>query len=114
MQKAISGYHLLMLLTIIDDKLNATEDAVVVDWLAKSYNTKLPLDEAMTILAGLKKEDFKPHFLKHMDLFYAHSNEKERVEFLQFAMNIIKADGMIDQRENEYFDILFEAWNEGE
>lgn len=114
MQKAISGYHLLMLLTIVDDKLNATEDAVVVDWLAKSYNGKLPLDEQMEILANLRKDDFKAHFEHHMDLFYSHSTEQERTAFLQYAMNIIKADGQIEESENVFFDKLFEAWNDGE
>jgi len=45
-------------------------------------------------------------------LFYQHSEKQDRLELLQFAMNIIKADGQISKEENSFFNELYDAWNE--
>lgn len=109
-QRTKSGYHLLMILTNVDGKVNASEDMVVRDWLTSSFPLQVNLDEEMALISELKREDYLPHFQRHMDLFYQHSTPAERLEFLQLAMNLIKADGTITREENIFFDILFEAW----
>jgi len=47
-----------------------------------------------------------------MNLFYQHSEKQDRLQLLQFAMNIIKADGEISNEENSFFNELYDAWNE--
>ena len=109
-QRARSGYHLLMILTNVDGQLKVSEDMVVRDWLSSSFPLNVNLDEEMALISALKREDYLPHFQQHMDLFYQHSTPAERLEFLQYAMDLIKADGTITKEENEFFDILYDAW----
>lgn len=112
MQRAISGYHLLMILTNADRKLNVKEDLVIRDWLAKHFPAKPDLDEEMAVISELRHEDYSIHFHKHKDLFYEHSTHTERLELLQFAIDLIKADGEITKEENSFFNELYDAWNE--
>lgn len=109
-QRAKSGYHLLMILTNVDGQVKASEDMVVRDWLSSSFPLQVNLDGEMALISSLRREDYLPHFHRHMDLFYQHSTPAERLELLQYAMNLIKADGTITKEENVFFDILFEAW----
>jgi len=112
MQKAISGYHLLMILTHVDGHLNVNEDLVIRDWLSQHFTVKHDLDEEMAVISALGTEDYLNHFHQHMDLFYQHSTKEERLELLQFAMNLIKADGAITKEENSFFDTVYDAWSE--
>jgi uncharacterized tellurite resistance protein B-like protein len=114
MQRAIAGYNMLMLLTVVDGKIHTKEDLVIREWLTNSFNVKPNLDDEMEKLSSLKTEDYPLHFQHQMDKFYANSTQQERNDFLQFAMFLIKADGKITKEENLFFDMLFDAWNEGE
>lgn len=110
MQRAKSGYHLLMLLTHVDGEPHVREDMVIRDWLTRHFPFTANLDREMELISALKPADYLPHFHRHMDLFYQYSTPAERMEFLQFAMHLIKADGRISREENIYFDTLYEAW----
>lgn len=112
MQKAISGYHLLMILTAVDGELNVNEDLVVRDWLSRHFTVKPNLDNEMEVISSLRKSDYVSHFHTHMNLFYQHSEKQDRLELLQFAMNIIKADEKISPEENAFFNELYDTWNE--
>jgi uncharacterized tellurite resistance protein B-like protein len=114
MQRAISGYNMLMLLTVVDNKLHTKEDIVIREWLANSFPARPNLDEEMDKLSSLPVDEYATHFQQQMDIFYTHSTLQERNDFLQFAMFLIKADGKITKEENHFFDMLFDAWNEGE
>jgi uncharacterized tellurite resistance protein B-like protein len=114
MQRAISGYNMLMLLTVVDNKLHTKEDIVIREWLSNSFPARPNLDEEMEKLSGLSKDEYVTHFQQQMDIFYQYSTPQERNDFLQFAMFLIKADGEITKEENHFFDMLFDAWNEGE
>lgn len=114
MEKAIAGYNMLMLLTVVDNKLHTKEDIVIREWLTTAFSSKLNLDAEMEKLSSLPADEYAIHFQHQMDIFYKHSTIQERNDFLQFALFLIKADGVITKEENLFFDMLFEGWNEGE
>jgi len=62
MERAIAGYHLLMLLTVVDNKLNVKEDIVIRDWLSTEFNFTPNLDDEMAALSNLIKKDYTLHF----------------------------------------------------
>ncbi len=62
MERAIAGYHLLMLLTVVDNKLNGKEDIVIRDSLSTEFNFTANLDDEMKALSNLSKEDYTLHF----------------------------------------------------
>ena len=55
MERAIAGYHLLMLLTVVDNKLNGKEDIVIRDSLSTEFNFTPNLDDEMKALSNLSK-----------------------------------------------------------
>jgi uncharacterized tellurite resistance protein B-like protein len=114
MQRGISGYNILSLLAIVDNKIHPNEDLVIRNWLIKEFNYTKNLDDQLETLIHLKKADYIAFLQKQMDLFYAASTVTERNSLLQFAMNVIKADGKIKKGENKLFDYLYQGWNEEE
>lgn len=114
MEKAKAGYNMLMLLTVVDNKLHTKEDLVIREWLTNTFPVRANLDAEMEKLSSLPTNEYATHFQQQMDIFYSHSTQQERNDFLQFALFLIKADGKITKEENHFFDMLFDAWNEGE
>lgn len=105
-----AGYHMLQILAAVDGKFNVEEDLVIRNFLVKTFPFGVNLDHEMDFLSSLKKEDYEMHFLKCMDDFYADSTEKDRSNFINFAVRLIKADNTIAESENKYLDMLFETW----
>jgi uncharacterized tellurite resistance protein B-like protein len=114
MQKGISGYNILTLLSMVDGKIHTKEDLVIRNWLIQQFDFTKNLDEEVEQLTKLKKAEYEAFLHTHMDLFYKNSSLEERNNLLQFAMNVIKADGKIKKGEHLFFDTLFEGWNDGE
>ena len=113
-KKAIAGYHLLMILSVVDNKFNVREDMVIKDWMEEKFPLFVDLDKELEVISTLKPEDYMIHFTKCMDAFYKESTEHERNELIQFAMNLVKADKKITKEENIYLNELFSEWSEEE
>jgi uncharacterized tellurite resistance protein B-like protein len=110
--KPVAGYHLLMILSAADGKFSAKEDLVIRKWLEEQFPFNVSLDNEMETLSALPHAEHLPHFKKCMADFYQDSNETERNELIQFALNLAKADKKITREENEYLDALFSEWTE--
>ena len=110
--KPVAGYHLLMILSAVDGEFNVAEDMVIRQWLAEQFPFTVNLDREMEVLSELKKDDYMVHFQRCMADFYEDSNEAERNELLQFAINLVKADKKITREENIFLDELFNEWTE--
>jgi uncharacterized tellurite resistance protein B-like protein len=111
MNKVMAGYHMLMILSQVDGEFDKAEGKVIVKYLKESFPFYVNLDGEMDILSSLPKEDYFIHFNNAMNDFYEDSNEKERVEFLEFAVKMVKADKKITPEENKYLRELFFAWD---
>jgi hypothetical protein len=130
MQRTISGYHLLTLLSVVDNATNAGDDIKLRGWLMKEMPDSITeqdkiirdwltlqfvgvnLDPEMEKLMQLKADEYSKHFQWHTDNFYKYSTHDERISLLKFAMDLIKLDGKITREENYFFDMLFDAWTE--
>jgi hypothetical protein len=116
LNKTEAGYHLLQLLSAIDGKFTLEEDLVIRKYLVENYPFRVSLDSAMDHLSALPPEDYVLHFQKCMDDFYSDSTRQERIEFLDFATQLVKADNEVTMKENIFLNMLFNAWdseNEG-
>ena len=112
MNKAIAGYHILSLLSMVDDEFDPTEGLVIVDYLKMNFPPlHINLDNEVERLSTLKKEEYPNHFSNCLDAFYSDSNEKERIDFLKFAVKLIKADHKITMDENKYFNEIIDHWD---
>ncbi len=111
LNKAIAGYHLLMILSAVDFRVGPQEDKVIRDYLVAEFPIYVNLDREMTIISNLKPDEWEGHFLKMMDDFYDDATEEERNNLLRFAIELTKADDVITKEENRFLNLLFESWD---
>ncbi len=111
MNKAKAGYNMLMILSAVDNEFQEEEKVVIQSFIKKMWAAEyddLALD---TSVSKLTPDDWMPRFEECMDFFYSEADEKERNEFLQFAMDLVKADDVITEEENLFLKTLFDAWD---
>lgn len=111
MNKVMAGYHMLMILSEVDGQFDEKEGIVIVKYLKEAFPFKVNLDREMETLSALPKEDYFLHFNNAMNDFYEDSTPKERMDFLNIAVKIVKADNKITIEENKYLKELFFAWD---
>ncbi len=111
LNKVEAGYHMLQLLSMVDDSFSIKEELIIRNYLVESYPFHVSLDGAMDKISELKKEDYVMHFQKCMDDFYLDSTSEERIQFMNFAVKIVSADDVVSQQENVFLKILFDTWD---
>ena len=111
MNKPIAGYHMLMILSAVDHCFHPDEDRVIRQFLTEEFPFHINLDREMDIISQLKPNEWKSHFTQCLYDFEDDTTPNERTRFLQFAMNLVKADHHIHQAENDYLMQLFNAWD---
>ena len=110
LNKPIAGFHLLMLVAHADGKFVKEEGDVIVEYLSETFPFRVEIDEEVQFLSLLPREKYMEHFRKAMNDFYEDTNEKERNEFLDFAVKLAKADDEIPESENIFLKELFNSW----
>lgn len=108
--KDISGYQLLSMLSQVDGEFKPEEGKIIVDYIIKKFPIGSNFDEALEELSSLEEKDFMPHFEKVANDFLEESTEKERIDFLKFAMNLINADEKVAREEDTMVSRLFKWW----
>lgn len=111
LNKDIAGFHILSILSETDGDFNPSEGLVIVDYLQKNFPLGGNFDEEIEILSTLDKNDYLPHFKKAAEAFYRESTSKERIDFLKFALKLIKADEKVAREEDKMITRLFEWWD---
>ncbi len=111
LSKPIAGYHLLMILSAVDNKFHVQEDLVIRDWLLAQFPFKVNLDKELEVISTINPADFMQHFNKAMDDFYMDSDEQERKQLVSFAIKLAKSDRFITKEENLFLNELFEKWD---
>mgnify|MGYP000169645807 CR=1 FL=1 len=112
MNKAIAGYHLLMILSAVDEKFNGKEDRIIKEYLVENFPLDAELDDEMEVLSNLDPVDYPVHFNNAMNAFYMDSTPDERAHFLDFAVKLVMADKTLSPKENLFLNELFNAWEE--
>jgi len=112
MNKAIAGYHMLMILSAVDEHFSGREDKVIKDYLIENFPFKVDLDEEMSQISNLHPSDYPIHFNHAMNAFYMDSTPEERSHFLDFAVKLVAADKNITAQENIFLNELYSAWEE--
>lgn len=108
--KSIAGYHLLMILSAVDNEFAPEEGLKIQEYLAEEFPFRMNLDNEIDAIAKLKPEEWKDHFEFHARCFYEDSEEKERESFLTFAKHLIKADQEVKDDEHRFYHLLKNLW----
>ena len=111
MNKAIAGYHLLMILSAVDFRISSEKDMVIRQYLVDEFPFNVNLDKQMEVISRLRPDEWEGHYLKVMDDFYDDSTDAERKNLINFAIVLTKADNVITREENHYLNLLFDAWH---
>ncbi len=108
--KPIAGYHLLMILSAVDNEFAPEEGLKIQQYLADEFPFRMNLDNELEAIATLKPEEWKDHFEFHARCFLEDSNEQERKSFLNFAKSLIKADDDVSDDEHRFYKLLKNMW----
>ena len=109
--KDISGYQILCILAIIDGDFDPREGSIVVDYVSANFPLGGDLDGALDEVSSTQQDDYPILFQKCSEDFYADSTEKERLEFIDFAIKLIKADDKVQDDEVLYLNKLYQYWD---
>ncbi|MEO0311255.1 MAG: hypothetical protein RIQ89_912 [Bacteroidota bacterium] len=110
-KKSVAGYHILCLLSELDQDFNPKEGLLIVDYMENNFPIKYNFDAEVEFLSKLKSEEYLSHFTKAMDVFYTNSTEGERAKLIDFAVKLVKADNEITKRENVFLNELINTWD---
>ena len=112
MNKTISGYHILMILSAVDFRFHVNEDLVIRDWLANEFPFKVDLDKEMEIISGMHHSQWEEHFLECVDHYYLDASHQERLDIIEFSKNLVLADDILFKSEHRFFNSLLDVWKE--
>lgn len=108
--KSIAGYHLLMILSAVDNEFAPEEGMKIQEYLAEEFPFRMNLDNELDVIATLRPEDWKDHFEFHGRCFLEDSTEGERTKFIAFAKSLIKADDTVSEDEHRFYKLLKNVW----
>ncbi|CAN5384587.1 hypothetical protein BH11BAC1_BH11BAC1_04640 [soil metagenome] len=108
--KAVSGFHILIILSIVDGSFTLEESMVADKYISKHFPDDFSFEEETKFLKLLKPADYFFHFKECMDQFYSKSSLKDRAEFVKYAVEMVNADRKITSEENIYLNELLTGW----
>lgn len=111
LNKSEAGFHLLMLLSLADNHSVWPEHKVVLDFLDENYSEQIDLIKEQAFINALPAFMRKSHFEEVAQRFFSISTIQERFKFTGFAVDVIMADKILKNEENEYLNILYDNWD---
>ena len=108
--KAVSGYHMLLILSAVDGITNNRELKVIRKYMSEHFNDDIDFDYETEVVRNITQEDYPIHFNNAMNSFYLESQEADRNHFLDFAVKLVVADKNISAKENLFLNELYNAW----
>ena len=110
MNKTEAGFHLLMILSKADGRIDQSESEVLFEFLEKNFKEPVDLIKEQAFLMAYPTESIMDHFLEIAEQLFKISNAIERNKLLQFAMKICMADEKMEIQENKFINSLYDAW----
>jgi uncharacterized tellurite resistance protein B-like protein len=111
MNKTEAGFHLLVLLSLADDRVNTSETDVIIDFLNDHFNDNIDLIKEQAFLKALPKDEHENHFVETAEHFFTVSSEDDRHSLTRFAMQVVMADEDMQSHENKLINKLYDCWD---
>ena len=109
--KDIAGFQILNILAEVDGEFDASEGKVIVDYVAHHFPLGGNLESATEEISTTAMDDYPILLQKCAEDFYADSTEKERLELIDFALKLVKADDKIAEEEDMLVNKLYQYWD---
>lgn len=107
---AVAGYHILMILAEVDGQVATEENAVIRQYLEERHPLQLDPNYEVAFLDAMDRGHYNELFEQAANEYYMNSTIEQRVSFIQFAFDIIKADDKITKEENIFLNMLYDLW----
>lgn len=111
MTKLEAGFHLLMMLSLSDGKLDQAETDVIMDFLNDHFDGNIDLVKEQAFLRALPIDEHENHFLETAQHLYSITTQDERHTITHFAMEVAMADEAMQVQENKLINILYDSWD---
>ncbi|MCB9250920.1 MAG: TerB family tellurite resistance protein [Flavobacteriales bacterium] len=111
--KDITGFQLLSILSQVDGEFSPVEGSVIIDYIRKNFPLGGNLDAATDEISKLQPDKYMELFEIRANDFLEESTEKERLDFLKFAMKLINADEKLAREEDTFISKLYSWWGIG-
>ena len=109
--KDIAGYLILNILAEIDGDFDPKEGQIIIEYVVKNFPLGGNLESATEELSTTANEDYPLLLQNCAEDFYADSVEKERLELIDFALRLLKADDIVDAQEDWLINKLYQYWD---
>ncbi len=109
--KDIAGYLILSILAAVDGDFDAREGKIIVDYIQNSFPLGGNFESALEVMSTTPEEDYPLLLQKCAEDFYADSTEQERIDFLDFALKLVRADESVDEDESFMINKLYQFWD---
>lgn len=108
--KTEAGFHLLMSLSLADGEFQKSESGVILDFLEKNFKDDIDLIKEQAFLRALPQEELHNHICEVADQLYKITTAAERNKLIEFAMKVVMADKVMEQKENKLINAIYDAW----
>jgi uncharacterized tellurite resistance protein B-like protein len=110
MNKTEAGFHILMILSLVDGSIQRAESSVILDFLEDKFHEPIEIIKEQAFIRACPEEERLQHFTETAQHFYKISDINDRNNLIEFAMKVVMADLKMENKENEYINILFDCW----
>ncbi|TAE85679.1 MAG: hypothetical protein EAY81_06295 [Bacteroidetes bacterium] len=110
MTKVEAGFHLLVIVSLVDGKIQQAESDVILDFINDHFDGELDLIKEQAFLRALPESERERHFIETAEHFYTISTEDERHTLTRFAMEVAMADEDMQIPENKFINKLYDCW----
>ena len=110
MNKTEAGFHILMMLSLVDGSIQSSESSVILNFLEENFNEPIEIIKEQAFIRACPAEERLQHFTESAQQLYAISSQEDRDKFIAFAMQVVMADKKMENEENAYINALFDCW----
>jgi uncharacterized tellurite resistance protein B-like protein len=110
MNKTEAGFHILMILSLVDGNIISAESSVVIEFLDECFQQPIEIIKEQAFIRACPEEERLNHFTETAQQFFKISSIDERNKLLSFAMKVVMADDKMENEENVYINTLYDCW----
>ncbi len=111
MQFTQAGFDLLVMLAGADGNFDKSEAEVISKYLGSNNNGEFDIDSELQLLGSLAGDGVTQRFGEAANYFKEQTSAEDRIGMLNFAVDLIAADGELDQSELQLFALLGQHWS---
>ena len=112
MDKFQAAFEVLCFLSAVDGKVDKKELDVINNFLSSNYgNIDFDANRVASSIGSMSAQGMMEELERAALVFKRYSSAQDRVTLLEFALDLVAADGKITEEEKGLFFILGNTWN---